>query len=159
MIPKHHKEAALRYWSTRSPRERKLLLIWAIGLSILIVCFGVVLPVQKKINLLQARIPTLEKQLLLMRTQAPSASLRPAASTADLRSTLFEVLARKNISTDIRALSNGRIELRLPALGTQEALALAQSLRDETGAQISALQINTNTTGQGVQMVLEMGRN
>lgn len=155
---KPQQEAIQRYWNSRSERERKLLLAWAVGVSILLVIFGVIVPLQQKTAALQKRIPVLEKQLLLMRAQNQTVAARPAGNAADLRSTMFEILARKQISADIRSLSNGRIELRLPAMQIREALTLAQSLRDEPQTKISALQITTDPD-QSVRMVLEAGKN
>lgn len=154
---KQYKEVVLRYWDSRSGRERKLLLAWGISISLLLLIFGIINPIQQKTASLKKRIPVLEKQLLLMRAQSQPIPIRPSGNSADLRSTLFEILARKQISADIRSLSNGQIELRLPAMEIREALTLAQSLRDEPQARIGALQISAEA-GQNVRMVLEIGK-
>lgn len=146
------------YWYSRSDKQRYLLLLTGIVLIGLIAIFAIVLPLQNKIRTLNAEIPALEQSLLQMRAQSQSKPATKAGNSADLRSTLFEILARENISTDLRALSNGRIELRLPTLAFKEALSLAQTLRAESNAQIMALQITFDQNDQTSQFVIEMGR-
>lgn len=158
LLPKSYRDAIQTYWSARTERERRFILIWAAALGTLILIFGIALPLNQKIAQLEKRIPPLEKQLLLMRAQTQNTPAKPATSIADLRSTLFEILARDKIHADIRALTNGRIELRLPAMHFQDGLSLANNLRQETRAQILALQITANAPAQPAQLVLEMGR-
>ena len=131
------KDKALLWWSARSPRERTILMLWAIVATLLLVWFGVLSPLSRRIAQLEQRVPELEAKLYSMRAQPLVAPRAPsAASAADLRSTLYRLLADKKISGELRALSSSRVELRLPELPMKDALELLESLRQQSGARV-----------------------
>ena len=131
------KDKALLWWHARSPRERTILGLWAIVATLLLVWFGVLSPLSRRIAQLEQRVPELEAKLYSMRAQPLAAPRAPgAASAADLRSTLYRLLADKKISGELRALSSSRVELRLPELPMKDALELLESLRQQSGARV-----------------------
>jgi hypothetical protein len=118
-----------------------------------------ILPLQQQIARLQRSIPVLEGQLFAMRAQ-PVAGVRPAvvAASGDLRSTVFQLLSNQKTAADLRSLSAERIELRLPVLPVNEALALAERLRQEAGARVAALSLQRESANGPVRVVLELER-
>lgn len=131
------KDKALLWWQARSPRERAILLAWAIVATVLLLWFAVLSPLTRRIDQLEQRVPELESRLYAMRAQPPSASRAASAtSAADLRSTLYRLLADKKISGELRALSSSRVELRLPELPMNDALELLEFLRQQSGARV-----------------------
>lgn len=139
------KDKALLWWHARSPRERTILLAWAIVATLLLLWFAVLSPLGRRIDLLEQRVPELESKLYAMRSQ-PLNSPRPASavSAADLRSTLYRLLADRKISGELRALSSSRVELRLPELPMQQALELIEVLRQESGARVVVFNAKTD---------------
>ena len=139
------KDRAVLWWHARSPRERIILVVWAIAATLLLLWFAVLSPLARRIDQLEQRVPELESKLYSMRAQ-PLNSSRPAsaASAADLRSTLYRLLADRKISGELRALSASRVELRLPELPMKDALELLEFLRQESGARVVALNAKTD---------------
>lgn len=131
------KDKALLWWQARSPRERAILLAWAVAATVLLLWFAVLSPLARRIDQLEQRVPELESKLYAMRAQPPGASRAPrATSAADLRSTLYRLLADKKISGELRALSSSRVELRLPELPMKDAFELLEFLRQQSGARV-----------------------
>ena len=139
------KDKALLWWQGRSPRERVILLAWAIVASVLLLWFAVLSPLGRRIDQLEQRVPELESKLYSMRSQPLAAPRAPgAASAADLRSTLYRLLADKKISGELRALSSSRVELRLPELPMSEAIELLEFLRQQSGARVVVFSAKTD---------------
>lgn len=140
------KDKAVLWWHARSPRERSILLVWASGALLLLLWFAVLSPLGKRIDQLEKRVPELESKLYSMRAQPLNQARAQGAtkSAADLRSTLFRLLADKKINGELRALSASRVELRLPELPMKDALELLDFLRQESGARIVVLNAKTD---------------
>lgn len=154
------KARLLQFWQTRSPREQKILVVWGGLVGIMLLVFGLILPLQQQISRLQRSIPVLEGQLFAMRTQ-PAVGARPSQAAnvqGDLRSTLFQLLSTKKTAADLRSLSAERVELRLPELPITEALALADGLRQDANARITTLSIKRESTNGPARVLLEMER-
>jgi len=127
------------WWQARSRRERTILLIWGVGAAVLLMWFAVLSPLGNRIDQLERLVPELESRLYSMRAQhlnEPRAQGSGSTSAADLRSTLFRLLAERKVSGELRALSASRVELRLPELPMKEALELLEFLRQESGARV-----------------------
>ena len=139
------KDRAVLWWHARSPRERIILVVWAIAAALLLLWFAVLSPLGRRIDQLEQRVPELESKLYSMRSQ-PLNSPRPASATsaADLRSALYRLLAERKISGELRALSSSRVELRLPELPMHEALELLELLRRESGARVVVFNAKTD---------------
>jgi len=154
------KEKAMLWWHARSPRERAILLAWAIIATILLLWFAVLSPLGRRIDQLEKRVPELESKLYAMRAQPPGPARAPSAtSAADLRSTLFGLLAEKKISGELRALSASRVELRLPELPMKEALELLEFLRRESGARVVVVNAKTDPApATASRLVVELER-
>ena len=128
---------ALLWWQARSPRERVILRAWAIVACVLLLWFAVLSPLGRRIDQLEQRVPELEAKLYSMRSQPLAAPRAPGAtSAADLRSTLYRLLAERKISGELRALSTSRVELRLPELPMKDAIELLEFLRQQSGARV-----------------------
>jgi len=139
------KDNVVLWWHARSPRERTILLAWVTIATLLLLWFAVLSPLARRIDQLEKRVPELESKLYSMRAQPLNAVRAPsAASAADLRSTLFRLLADKKISGELRALSALRVELRLPELPMKDALELLEFLRQESGARVVVLNAKTD---------------
>lgn len=139
------KDRAVLWWHARSPRERIILVVWAIAAALLLLWFAVLSPLGRRIDQLEQRVPELESKLYSMRAQPLNeARAQKATSAADLRSTLFRLLAEKKVSGELRALSASRVELRLPALPMKDALELLEFLRRESGARVVVLNAKTD---------------
>jgi type II secretory pathway component PulM len=150
------------WWQGRSSRERTILLAWGGVATILLLWFAVISPLRQRINQLEQRVPELESKLYLMRAH-PLNEVRVQSvdnkSAADLRSTLFRLLADKKISAELRALSASRVEMRLPELPMKEALDLLESLRQESGARIVVLNAKTDAASSATsRLVVELER-
>jgi type II secretory pathway component PulM len=154
------KDKAVLWWHARSPRERAILLAWATIATILLLWFAVLSPLSRRIDQLEQRVPELESKLYSMRAQPLNETRTPgAASAADLRSTLFGLLAEKKISGELRALSASRVELRLPELPMKEALELLELLRRESGARVVVLNAKTDPApATASRLVVELER-
>jgi len=141
------KAKAMLWWSARSTRERTILIVWATVAALLLVWFSVLSPLFRRIDQLEKRVPELESKLYAMRAQplvGAHAHNATSNSAADLRSTLFRLLADKKVSGELRALSASRVELRLPELPMKDALELLEFLRQESGARIVVLNAKTD---------------
>ncbi|MFZ4538648.1 type II secretion system protein GspM [Propionivibrio sp.] len=154
------KEKITFWWQARSIREQKTLLAWGLAFVALLMWFAIISPLSKRIDQLEKRIPELETRLNTMRSQ-PLNEIRAQGITskngADLRSTLFRLLADKNISAELRALSSSRVEIRLPGLPMKDALALLESLRQESGARVVVLNAKTEAASSGdARVIVEM---
>ena len=118
-------EKILVWWHARSDRERKILLAWSVSAALLLLWFALLSPLFQRMATLEQRVPQLEAQLNRMRTRpvdAPRAASTGGAAGADLRSTLYGLLAERKLSAELRSLSNSRVEMRLPELPMKEAL-------------------------------------
>ena len=125
------------WWQARSPRERAILSAWAIIACVLLLWFAVLSPLGRRIDQLEQRVPELEAKLYAMRSQPLVAPRAPGAtSAADLRSTLYGLLADRKISGELRALSTSRVELRLPELPMKDVVELLEFLRQQSGARV-----------------------
>lgn len=156
------KDKALLWWHARPPRERTLLLLWGGAASVLLAWFAVLSPLSRRIDQLEQRVPELEAKLASMRAQ-PLTDTRlqsPAGkSAADLRSTLFRLLADRKVSGELRALSASRVELRLPELPMKDALELLEFLRQESGARVVVLNARTEAAAAtSSRVVVELER-
>ena len=146
---------ALLWWQARSPRERVILLAWAIVVSVLLLWFAVLSPLGRRIDQLEQRVPELESKLYAMRAQPLAAPRAPGAtSAADLRSTLFRLLADRKISGELRALSTSRVELRLPELPMKEAFELLEFLRQQSGARVVVFNAKSEGASAAVSRVV-----
>ena len=149
------------WWQGRSARERTILQVWSVTVSVLLLWFGLLAPLVHRIATLEQRVPALEAQLNKMRAH-PVAAQHPASAEAaggDLRSTLFGVLAEKKISAELRALSTARVEMRLPELPIKEVLDLLDTLRQASGVRVSVLNIKAEAApGSPVRLVVELER-
>lgn len=154
-----NKQKFEQFWSARSPKEQKLLQLWAGVIGIAAIYLLVISPLSARIGQLKKGIPQLESQLFAMRAQ-PMPGLRSglAAVKGDLRSVLFQLLANKKINVDVRSISAERVELRLPEMPVAEALALADDLRRDAAAKVAMLSLKKGSGNGLVQMVLEMER-
>jgi len=157
-----HLSKLLFWWQGRSARERTVLQVWSVTVSVLLLWFGLIAPLMQRIATLEQRVPTLEVQLNKMRAR-PVASQRPAslaeAVGGDLRSTLFGALAEKKISAELRALSTTRVEMRLPELPIKEGLDLLDTLRQASGARVAVLNLKAeDAPGSPVRLVVELER-
>ena len=146
------------WWQDRPDRERKILLVWAIVVALLLLWFGVLAPLITRIDVLEKRIPSLEAQLNKMRSRTTGEIRRTQASQSneDLRSVLFGLLANKETHVELRALSTLRTEVRLPQLQIHEAIDLLDTLRQESGARVVSLNIKSEAST--VQIVAELER-
>lgn len=150
-----------KFWQLRSRSERVLLLAWVIIVASTLIYFGLISPLYSRIARLEKNIPALETQLFAMRSQpAPGNTRNLANSTApvDLRSTVFRFLASQQLTADVRSVSADRIELRLPEMPAENALALLEKLRQETTARIATMSMKNSATGGPVQVVVEVER-
>ena len=154
-----NKQKFEQFWSARSPKEQKLLQLWAGVIGIAAIYLLVISPLSARIGQLKKGIPQLESQLFAMRAQPmPGPRSGLAAVKGDLRSVLFQLLANKKINVDVRSISAERVELRLPEMPTEMALAALEKLRQDSAARIVNLTIKHSTAGGPVQVVLEMER-
>ncbi|MBS1157100.1 MAG: Type secretion system protein [Proteobacteria bacterium] len=154
------KARLIQFWQSRSLREQKILAVWGVLVGTVLLVFGLILPLQQQISRLQRSIPVLEGQLFAMRAQ-PTPGMRPsqaASAQGDLRSTLFQLLSTRKTAADLRSLSAERVELRLPELPINEALALADGLRQDADARITTLSIKRESANGPARVVLEMER-
>ena len=151
------KDKARLWWQARSPRERVILLAWAVAATLLLLWFGVLSPLARRIDQLEQRIPELEAKLSAMRAQQPAGGAAPApraTSAADLRSTLYRLLADKKVSGELRALSSSRVELRLPELPMPAALELIEFLRQQSGARVVVFNAKSEAASAAVSRVV-----
>lgn len=155
------KQRMTLFWQTRSLREQKVLLAWSVIVGTGLLYFGLIAPLQQQITRLQHGLPTLEGQLFAMRALPADATRHKPVSVndqGDLRSTLFQLLSTRNNPADLRSLSAERVELRLPEQALPEALALADSLRQDAHARITALSIKRDDADSPARVVIEMER-
>ena len=156
------KEKISFWWQGLSARERRILLIWGLTVAVLFVWFAVVSPLRKRIEQLETRVPELEARLNAMRAQPVDTPRAAGASTKDnldLRSTLFRLLSDKKISAELRAISNSRVEMRLPELPMKDALDLLDYLRQESAARVVVFNAKTESaTGDLSRIVVELER-
>jgi len=156
------KEKISVWWQGLSARERRILLIWGLAVAVLFVWFAVVSPLRKRIEQLETRVPELEARLNAMRAQPVDTPRAAGASTKDnldLRSTLFRLLSDKKISAELRAISNSRVEMRLPELPMKDALDLLDYLRQESAARVVVFNAKTESaTGDLSRIVVELER-
>ncbi len=139
-------EKILVWWHARSDRERKILLAWSVSAALLLLWFGLLSPLFQRIATLEKRVPQLEAQLNRMHLRpvdAPRAANTARPAGEDLRSTLYGLLAERKLSAELRALSNSRVEMRLPELPVKEALEVLDSLRQEAGARVAVFNVRT----------------
>lgn len=148
------------FWAARSVSERRLLLAWTVIVVAALAWFLAISPLGNRIGQLEKSIPQLEAQLFAMRAQPVQGgpARLTAAAAGDLRSAAFQTLADLKISADLRSISAERIELRLPEMPTEMALAALEKLRQDSAARIVNLTIKHSTAGGPVQVVLEMER-
>lgn len=148
-------------WHTLPDRERKILAIWGAVAALLVVWFGLLSPLAQRIVALEKRVPALELQLNRMRAR-PLDSVRPIRSpgeaAGDLRSLVFGLLAERKINAELRALSTSRVEMRLPEMPVREALDLIDGLRQESGARVAQLNMQTEAHGAAARVVVELER-
>ena len=156
------KEKISVWWQGLSARERRILLIWGLTVAVLFVWFAVVSPLRKRIEQLETRVPELEARLNAMRAQpvdTPRAAGVSTKDNLDLRSTLFRLLSDKKISAELRAISNSRVEMRLPELPMKDALDLLDYLRQESAARVVVFNTKTESaTGDLSRIVVELER-
>jgi type II secretory pathway component PulM len=157
------RERSVVWWQTRSRREHAILAGWGGAVVILLLWFAVISPLSKRIGQLEKRIPELESRLYSMRAQPRNEARAQATGTtqsaADLRSTLFRLLADKKISCELRGVSATRVELRLPELSMPDALALLEFLRQESGARVVTLNVKADSPPATVsRIVVELER-
>ena len=149
----------LLWWSARTQRERLILLVWGGVMSLLLLWLAVLSPLQQRVRVLEKRVPQLEAKFNELRYRsADKASVRSSAGKAsqDLRSELFRLLADKKISAELRAISNSRVEMRLPELPLSEAIDLLMALRQESGARIGVFNLrNEKPDGGMVNIIVE----
>jgi type II secretory pathway component PulM len=148
---------AAAWWHARSRREHRILLAWSVAAAVLLVWFGVLSPLLKRIDQLEMRVPKLESRLQAMRAQPLNETRvqgKSRTSAADLRSTLFRALADRKISGELRALSASRVELRLPELPMKEALELLEFLRQESGARVVVFTARTDASPAAASRVV-----
>ena len=155
-------EKYLAWWHARSDRERKILLVWSVSSVLLLLWFGLLVPLLQRIATLEKRVPQLETQLNRMRTRpvdAPRVASTGGAAGEDLRSTLYGLLAERKLSAELRALSTSRVEMRLSELPAKEALDVLDSLRQEAGARIAMFNVRTEGAAGGAsRIVVELER-
>lgn len=155
-------EKIVLWWQARSARERGMVLAWAVVVGLLLLWFGVISPLARRIDTLQKRVPALEAQLNRMRARPPDAlRARSGAEQAsgDLRSTVFGLLAERNMNAELRALSTSRVEMRLPELPMSEAVELIDALRSASGARVAVFNVKTDNAASPVaRVVVELER-
>ncbi len=155
-------EKLILWWQGRSDRERTILRAWGVAVGALLLWFAVLSPLFQRIATLEKRVPVLEAQLNKMRARPVESKRSPSAANpaqGDLRSTLFGMLAERNVSAELRALSNARVEMRLPELPMGEALVLLEALRRETGTRVAVLNVKTEAASGSVsRVVVELER-
>jgi type II secretory pathway component PulM len=152
-----------QWWQERSERERRILVVWATTVAVLLLWFGVCAPLFQRINVLEKRVPELEMLLNRMRTQAPvvkSVGAAVAPSGEDLRSVLYGQLAERKITAELRALSPTRVEMRLPEMPIKNALEILDALRQETGSHVAVFGARSEASSSGTaRIVVELERN
>lgn len=148
------------WWQGLSAREHRILSIWGLAVFALLLWFAVISPLTNRIHQLESHVPELEARLNAMRAQplgdvrAKSPNNRPSA---DLRSTIFRLLADKKISAELRALSSSRVEMRLPELPMKDALDLLEFLRQESAARVVVFNAkNEAASGNAARLVVEL---
>lgn len=155
-------EKLILWWQGRSPRERTILFAWGSAVTILLLWFAVLSPLLQRIATLEKRVPVLEAQLNKMRARPADSKRSPSAANpaqGDLRSTLFGLLAERKINAELRALSNARVEMRLPELPMGEVLELLDALRRETGTRVAVMNVKTEAAaGSAARVVVELER-
>ena len=154
-------EKLILWWQGRSPRERTILFAWGSAVTILLLWFAVLSPLLQRIATLEKRVPVLEAQLNKMRARpVENRRTQSAANPAngDLRSTLFGLLAERNVSAELRALSTARVEMRLPELPMGEVLELLDALRRETATRVAVMNVKTEAAGSAARVVVELER-
>ena len=156
------KEKISVWWQGLSAREQRVLAIWATTVALLVLWFAVLSPLRNRIEQLEIRVPELEARLNTMRAQPLDIQRAAGASTKDnldLRSTLFRLLSDKKTSAELRALSNSRVEMRLPELPMKDALDLLDYLRQESTARVVVFNAKTESaTGDLSRIVVELER-
>ena len=150
------------WWQGLSTREQRIFIIWGLTVAVLFVWFAIVSPLRNRIDQLETRVPELEARLNAMRAQAVDTPRAQGASTKDnldLRSTIFRLLSDKKISAELRALSNSRVEMRLPELPMKDALNLLDYLRAESAARVVVFNAKTESAaGDLSRIVVELER-
>lgn len=155
------KEKISVWWQGLSAREQRILAIWGTTVAVLVLWFAVLSPLRNRIDQLETRVPELEARLNAMRAQPMDTPRAPGTSTKDnfdLRSTLFRLLSDKKISAELRALSNTRVEMRLPELPMKDALDLLDYLRLESAARVVVFNAKTESTAGDSRIVVELER-
>ena len=156
------KEKISVWWQGLSAREQRILAIWGTTVALLVLWFAVVSPLRNRIAQLETRVPELEARLNAMRAQPIDTPRAAGASTKDnldLRSTLFRLLSDKKTSAELRALSNSRVEMRLPELPMKDALDLLDYLRQESASRVVVFNAKTESaTGDLSRIVVELER-
>jgi len=156
------KEKISVWWQGLSAREQRVLAIWATTVALLVLWFAVLSPLRNRIEQLEIRVPNLEARLNAMRAQpvdSPRAAGASAKDNLDLRSTLFRLLSDKKTSAELRALSNSRVEMRLPELPMKDALDLLDYLRQESASRVVVFNAKTESaTGDLSRIVVELER-
>jgi type II secretory pathway component PulM len=145
------------WWQARSSREQKIVLAWGLTATALLLWFAVIAPLGNRIDQLEKRVPELESKLHSMRAQPLNGTRTQGQSSknaADLRSTLFRLLADKKINAELRAISSSRVEMRLPELPMKDALDLLEFLRQESGSRIVVLNAKTDTASRAVSRIV-----
>lgn len=154
------------WWSTCTPRERKLLMMWAPVALALLLWIGVVAPLTRRIDQLERRVPELEMRLNVMRSQGRVDPVPGGAhaigggdaaqgrTAADLRSALYRAVGERKISAELRTLSSSRVEMRLPELPMKDALDLLLALRRETGSRVVAFNASNDQAGRATARLL-----
>ena len=154
-------EKLILWWQGRSPRERTILYAWGGAVTVLLLWFAVLSPLLQRIATLEKRVPVLEAQLNKMRARpVENRRTQSAANPAngDLRSTLFGLLAERNVSAELRALSTARVEMRLPELPMGEVLELRDALRRETATRVAVMNVKTEAAWSAARVVVELER-
>lgn len=147
------------WWRTRTQRERLILLAWCVVMGGLLFWLAVLSPLNRRVQQLERQLPQLEGKFNELRYRSADKGVtRPASSkaSADLRSELFRLLADKKITAELRAISNSRVEMRLPELPLPEALDLLMALRQESGAKITVFNLRSDkTSSSSVNIIVE----
>lgn len=157
----HILEKTTAWWRERSERERRILVPWAVAVTVLAFWFGFWHPLSERIAVLEKRASELARVLNHMHAQAasPRAAVAAQAAGEDLRGALYARIAERGIGAELRAHSPSRVEMRLPEMPLPEALEILDTLRQQTSARVAAFSARRDeSSGQDVRVVVELER-
>ncbi|KAF7598699.1 MAG: hypothetical protein CGU28_09365 [Candidatus Dactylopiibacterium carminicum] len=138
---------AVVWWQARQPRERLALSV-ATGILVCVCWYLLASGLQQNINRMQRQLPELMHNSFEIAAGTRAAPPAPPVTTgADLRSDIFRLLAEREQPAELRALSVGSVEMRLPAAPGARQLETLHALRLGSGARVKSIQIQNGDDG------------